>query len=140
MQRGLTAIAAFGLMSLVTTVVLFLHLAYRLLMTWKHRADARVCQYAVLLTNLIFAEFQQGLGFVFSLQWLRTNGIFALTPTCWTQGWILNAGDVGGAIFTLAIACHLFMDIICDYRLASMPFLVTIIGLWVVTYVCATIG
>ncbi|KAI5359171.1 putative G protein-coupled receptor GPR1 [Septoria linicola] len=138
-HRGLSAVTAFGLLSLVTTAVLFVHLAYRL-MTWKHRAYARVNQYVALLVNLIFADFQQALGFVLSLQWLKDNGIFALTSTCWTQAWFLNAGDVGSGIFTLAMACHLFADIVFDYRLDYVPFLLTIIGLWVFNYILATIG
>ncbi|CZT25255.1 uncharacterized protein RCC_10984 [Ramularia collo-cygni] len=66
----------------------------------------------------------------------RNNG----TPACWTQGWLLNAGDVGSAAFTLVIAVHLFSDIILNCRLGPLRFLSTVIFVWVFTIFCATIG
>lgn len=138
-HRGLSAVTAFGLLSLISTAILFAHLLYRLV-TWKHREYGRVNQYVALLLNLIFADFQQALGFVLNLQWLKDNGIFALTSTCWTQAWFLNAGDVSSGLFTLAMACHLFADIMFDYRLPYVPFVISIVGLWAFNYILATIG
>lgn len=139
LHRGLTAVTVLGFLSLITTTVLFTHLAYRLI-TWKHRGHARINQYVALLLNLILADLQQAVGFSLNAEWVRNDSIIAATPTCWTQGWFLNAGDVGSAIFTFAMAIHLFADIVFDWRLGYTPFLLTIIALWTFNYFLATIG
>ncbi|CAK1360820.1 unnamed protein product [Cercospora beticola] len=138
-HRGLSAITAFGLLSLLSTAVLFIHLVYRLFRRDKSTFP-RFHQYLILLINLLFADLQQALGFVLSLQWLADNGIFALTPSCWTQAWFLNTGDVSSCVSTLAMACHLFGDIIFDYRLSRIPFLISIAGIWTFSLFLATIG
>lgn len=139
LHRGLTAVSVLAFLSLITTTVLFAHLSFRFI-TWKHRAHARINQYVALLLNLILADLQQAIGFSLNVEWVRNNSITASTPTCWTQGWFLNAGDVGSAIFTFAMAIHLFADIVFDWRLGDTPFLVTIISLWTFNYFLATIG
>lgn len=49
-------------------------------------------------------------------------------------------GDVGSAVFTLAMACHLFADVVFDYRLDYTAFLAAMIAFWTFTYFCSTIG
>ncbi|KAM3423995.1 hypothetical protein BST61_g1387 [Cercospora zeina] len=139
LHRGLSLIVGFGLLSLLSTAILFIHLVSRL---FRHDKTTfpRFYQYLILLTNLLFADLQQALGFVVSVQWLAENGIFAPSASCRTQGWLLNAGDVSSCFFTLAMACHLFGDIIFDYRLSRLPFLVLIAAIWAFSFLLATIG
>lgn len=139
LHRGLTAVTILAFVSLITTAVLFTHLAYRLI-TWKHRGHARINQYVALLINLILADLQQAIGFSLNAEWVRNDSIIAGTPTCWTQGWFLNAGDVGSALFTFAMAVHLFADIVFDWRLGYTPFIMSIIALWTFNYFLASIG
>lgn len=93
-----------------------------------------------LLLNLVLADLQQAIGFSLNVEWVVNDGITVSTPTCWTQGWFLNAGDVGGAIFTFAMAVHLFADIVFDWRLGHTPFLLSIVAIWTFNYFLATIG
>ncbi|KAF2161469.1 hypothetical protein M409DRAFT_69806 [Zasmidium cellare ATCC 36951] len=139
LYRGLTAVTVLAFLSLVTTAVLFAHLSWRFI-TWKHRGHARINQYVALLLNLVLADLQQAIGFSLNVEWVRNDSITVLTPTCWTQGWFLNAGDVGGAVFTFAMAVHLFADIVFDWRLGHTPFLISIVVLWIFNYFLATIG
>lgn len=126
-HRGITAVTTFALFSLVATAILFAHLLCRVL-TWKRRTHGPVNPYVALLLNLVFADLQQALGFAFGIGWLKDDGIFAPDPMCWTQGWFLNAGDVASGLFTLAMAGHLFADIVFDYRMAHCPLVAMIVG------------
>ncbi|KAF2207543.1 hypothetical protein CERZMDRAFT_50916, partial [Cercospora zeae-maydis SCOH1-5] len=138
-HRGLSIITAFGLLSFLSTAILFLHLVSRLFRRDK-TTFPRFHQYLILFINLLFADLQQALGFVLNIRWLAENGIVALSTSCSTQGWLLNAGDVSSCLFTLAIACHLFGDIIFDYRLSRTPFLVSVAGIWAFSFFLAIIG
>ncbi|EME87004.1 uncharacterized protein MYCFIDRAFT_172678 [Pseudocercospora fijiensis CIRAD86] len=138
-RAGIVAISAAAIVSAVSSSGLLAYLGYRVL-TWKHRSYARINQYVALLLNLVLSDVQQAVGFSLGTQWLRKDGIFAQTPTCWAQGWLLNAGDVGIALFTLALAVHLFADVVFDKRLSYAPFLFMIVSLWTFAYFLSTIG
>ncbi|KAK4610039.1 hypothetical protein CLAFUW4_13685 [Fulvia fulva] len=139
LRRGLVALTFFGLLSLTLATALFVHLVYRLV-TWRPGTLARINQYVALLLNLVLADMQQAAGFSMSAHWLMKDGIIAHTDACWAQGFVLNAGDVAAAVFTFAMAGHVFADIVCDYRLGHKAFLLTILSLWVSVYVCSSIG
>ncbi|KXT18162.1 hypothetical protein AC579_7689 [Pseudocercospora musae] len=145
-HAGLAVVATFALLSLVSTAALFAYLAWRLT-NWKHRGYARANQYVALLINLIAADLIQAIGFALNMEWMRQKAIQVSTPTCWTQGWFvrppcrfINAGDVGSAVFTFAMAIHLFMDIILDKRMPYGAFLGCIVLGWIFNFFCATIG
>ncbi|KAK5107749.1 hypothetical protein LTR62_000725 [Meristemomyces frigidus] len=139
LQRGLTAVSFFGFLSFVSSVALFLRLAYRLV-TWKAKTHARVNQFVILIFNLILADIQQSLAFLLNTQWLRSNSIEVYTPTCWAQGWFVSTGDLASGVFTFAIALHAFFDIVHDFRLNHVTFLISIGGLWIFVYASAIIG
>ncbi|EME44793.1 hypothetical protein DOTSEDRAFT_111938, partial [Dothistroma septosporum NZE10] len=139
LRRGLVALTFFGLLSLTLASALFVHLVYRLI-TWKRTNHGRINQYVALLLNLVLADVQQAFGFSMSAHWLIKDGIIALTPACWAQGFLLNVGDVAAAVFTFAMAGHVFADIVCNYRLGAKPFVLTIVSLWISTYICSAVG
>ncbi|KAK4543399.1 hypothetical protein LTR36_005542 [Oleoguttula mirabilis] len=139
LQRGLIAVSFFGFLSFLTSVALFLRLAYRLV-TWKRKTQARVNQFIILIFNLVFADIQQSVAFLLNAQWLRENAISVHTPICRAQGWFVSTGDLASGVFTLAIAVHSFTDIVWDYRIGHKCFLATIAALWAFVYACAIIG
>lgn len=141
LYRGLIAVTVFGFLSFVSSVALFLHLAWRLL-HWNRTSSgsARINQFIILLFNLVFADIQQSIAFLLNVRWLSANAILVDTPLCWAQGWFVSTGDLGSGIFTLAIAVHAFMDIVFDYRLGQRGFAGAIMGLWTFNYACAIIG
>lgn len=141
LRRGLIAVTFFGFLSFTTSLVLFLHLSWRLL-TWtrKTSGSARINQFIILLTNLVFADIQQSIAFLLNVQWVSENAILVGTGTCFAQGWFVSTGDLGSGLFTMAIAIHAFMDIVFDYRLGQRMFVVAIVSLWLFNYTCAVIG
>lgn len=129
----------FGFLSFLTSIALFLRLAYRLV-TWKRKTQARVNQFIILIFNLCAADIQQSVAFLLNAQWLKDNAIVVGTPTCWAQGWFVSTGDLASGVFTFAIAVHSFLDLVWDYRLGHRTFLAVIAGLWMFVYACAIIG
>ncbi|KXS94705.1 hypothetical protein AC578_3852 [Pseudocercospora eumusae] len=138
-HADISVVTFFAFLSMVSTAALVAYLTWRLT-SWKHRGYARANQYVALLVNLIAADLIQAVGFALDVVWLRENAIKVPSPTCWTQGWLINAGDVGSAVFTFAMAIHLFMDIILDKRMPYWPFLGCIVLGWIFNFFCATIG
>lgn len=139
LHRGLIAVSFFGLLSFITSVTLFIHLAWKLL-TWRRNSRARANQFIILIFNLIFADIQQSIAFVLNIKWLSNNSIEVGTPTCWAQAWFVGTGDLSSGLFTLAIAVHSFMDIVFDYRLGHRTFISVIGFLWAANYFLAILG
>ena len=145
LHRGLIAVAFFGFLSFLTSVALFVRLAWRLI-TWSRKnknefsGGARINQFTILLFNLVFADIQQSIAFLLNAHWLAQNSIEAGTAACWAQGWFVSTGDLGSGLFTLAIALHAFADILFDFRLGHKMFLTVIGALWIFDYACAIIG
>ena len=139
LQRGLIAVTVLGFLSFIASITLFLRLAYKLI-TWTRKTKSRTNQFLILIFNLVLADIQQSVAFLLNAQWLRDNAITISTSTCWAQGWFVSTGDLGSGLFTLAIAMHSFLDIVCNYRLGNKAFLGTIAALWTFDYALAIIG
>lgn len=77
---GLSAIATFALLSLVSTAFLFGYLAYHALASGGRRI-IHINQYVALLINLLFADLIQAFGFTLSLRWLQLDGILVSLAT-----------------------------------------------------------
>ncbi|CAK4033066.1 family A G -coupled receptor [Lecanosticta acicola] len=139
LRRGMISVTFIGFLSFAAASLLFMHLVYRII-TWKHRGYARLNQYVALLTNLIFADVIQGIGWSLDVLWLRHDSIDAGSTACWTQGWFLTTGDVGICVFSFLLAVHLFADIVFDRRLRHIPFLACLVACWIFSFFCASIG
>lgn len=139
LQRGLTAVSIFALLSLVLSTVLATYLAYYLI-KWKRGTHSRLNQFVVLIFNLLLADLQQSTAFVLNAQWVRLGAIIVDTNTCFAQGWFVSTGDLASGVFTFAMAMHCFADIVYDFRLTHTRFILAIIGLWTFIYSCAIIG
>jgi len=139
LHRGLIAVSFFGLLSFITSVMLFFHLAWKLL-TWRRNSHARANQFIILIFNLLFADIQQSVAFLLNIQWLQHNAIQVGTTSCWAQAWFVSTGDLSSGLFTFAIAVHSLLDIVFDYRLGHKAFLSSIGFLWAMNYLLAIIG
>ena len=144
LHRGLIAVSFFGLLSFTLSVALFFRLAWRLISSSRKAdsggASSRTNQFVILLFNLVFADIQQSIAFLLNIHWLSQNAITVGTSTCWAQGWFVSTGDLSSGLFTLAIALHAFLDIVCDFRLGPKTFWAAIMGLWTFNYMLAIIG
>ncbi|EME39046.1 hypothetical protein DOTSEDRAFT_108850, partial [Dothistroma septosporum NZE10] len=147
LTRGLTAVTTLGLLSFLTSTGLIVHLAYRIA-TWKRSPQhgpggtikRHANQFIILIFNLILADIQQSIAFSLSIQWLITNSISSGTSACWAQGWFVSTGNLASGVFSIAIAIHSFLDIVCNIRLSRFLFKVSILGLWSCIYTLAIIG
>ena len=144
LRRGLVAVSFFGVLSCALSTALFFRLAWRLASRSsglsRNGTRTRTNQFLILLFSLLFADIQQSMAFLLNIHWLSANSITVGTSTCWAQGWFVSTGDLSSGLFTLAIACHAFMDIVLDCRLGPKAFGSTIAGLWTFNYVLAIIG
>ncbi|KAJ5936842.1 hypothetical protein N7466_003292 [Penicillium verhagenii] len=131
-RRGLIAIGALALISLISTFSLICFFTYRFIF-WKkyYKRYIGYNQYVVLMYNLAIADFIQGLGFIVSLRWIDKNSIHAEDPGCFLQGIWLQIGDPMSGMFVLAIALHTFMHVSLGRQISHRIFATIVISLWV---------
>ncbi|WEW56776.1 hypothetical protein PRK78_002229 [Emydomyces testavorans] len=130
-RRGLIAIGITSLLSVITTVGLFLFITYRLIFWRKyHSAYIGYNQYIILIYNLLIADFQEALGFLLSLEWVARNSLSNESRMCPIQGWLLQIGDPSSGIFVMAIAIHTFVIVVLGRKMSHRVFVSFVVGLW----------
>ncbi|KAF2861479.1 hypothetical protein K470DRAFT_263622 [Piedraia hortae CBS 480.64] len=142
-RRGLTAVAFFGLLSFISSTLLFLWLSYKVFTELRRRRQSstlRVSQFLILIYNLIFADMLQSVGFMLNSRWVSLDGVLVSDKACIAQGWFISVGNLSSGVFTLAIAIHLFADITFDYHLPQVTFLSCLAALWCLVHVLAVAG
>ncbi|PSK46110.1 hypothetical protein B9Z65_5078 [Elsinoe australis] len=141
LEKGLYAPALMGLLSMFSSFGLLCFLLSKFLQ-WKKTAKSYLGynQYLVLFINLLIADFQQALAFVFSFHWIRTNSILAPSAACFAQGWFLNVGDVSSGLFVLFIAAHTFYTTVVGRRLDYRVFLTLVLGTWFIALTLTWLG
>lgn len=131
-RKGLIAVSALALLSMISTVCLLSFLSYRFIFWQKYyRRNIGRNQYVVLIFNLALADFLQSIGFIVSLRWIYTNSLHAEDPSCFIQGISLQIGDPMSGMFVLAIALHTFMHVTLGRQLGHRAFVSVIVSLWV---------
>ncbi|KIW13223.1 hypothetical protein PV08_08410 [Exophiala spinifera] len=142
LQRGLVAVAFFGILSLVSSLGLFTFLTYRLC-AWKIRGQLRdgANQFLILIYNLVLADIQQAMAFSLTSSYLAENKIeVENNTTCWANGWFVSTGDLASGVFIFAIALHTFFAVVKGRRPSSRVFYSCIAGCWIFIYTMAIIG
>lgn len=141
LRHGLVAVAFFGILSLISSLTLFLFLTYRLCV-WYHRSELRdgANQFLLLIYNLTLADIQQSMAFALTSVYLAQDKIQVGTSTCWANGWFVSTGDLASGVFILAIALHTYYAVVRGRRVNNKVFHGAIIGLWIFVYVMAIIG
>lgn len=82
----------------------------------------------------------QSAAFMVSWHWYRHRHILAPSAACFTQGWLLQSGDVSSAFFVLAIALHTYYTGVYGRRLGHKTFVAVIIAIWAFVYFLTAIG
>jgi len=104
------------MISFCSTTGLLIVLAYKAIRNYrqKHHGTSSLreeysihTQGYVWLVNLFIADFIQSLGLILIAQHLRTNSVEP-GPLCSLQGFLINSGDIGSAIWSFVIAMHTF--------------------------------
>ncbi|KAI4743258.1 hypothetical protein E4T50_06340 [Aureobasidium sp. EXF-12298] len=141
LKGGLMAPGLLGLLSVITTLGLLGFIVYRF-STWRrhYRTYVGYNQYVVLCMNLLIADFIQAVSFLFSFHWIRKDGIFAPTPACFAQGFLLNIGDLTSGFFVMAIAFHTFYTAVKGRRIGHIQFIVAVVSVWTFGLLLSIIG
>ncbi|OTA56493.1 hypothetical protein K449DRAFT_408453 [Hypoxylon sp. EC38] len=129
--NGLLAIGTLATLSLVFTTSLLSFITWRMI-NWKSHYTSAVSrnQSVVLIYQLILADFIQSLGFLISFHWAAERKIIGPSGTCFTQGWMIELGDVASAFFVLAIAIHTTYQVMLSRSLSYKYFICCILGVW----------
>lgn len=87
LQRGLTAVAFFGILSLAASTGLFCFLSYKLC-RWYYKGHLAngANQFLLLIYNLLLADIQQAMAFSLTAVYVAQNKVEVGTTTCWATG------------------------------------------------------
>ncbi|KAI1658308.1 G protein-coupled glucose receptor regulating Gpa2-domain-containing protein [Daldinia decipiens] len=129
--NGLLAIGTLAAISLVFTSSLLSFITWRMI-TWKSHYSSSVSrnQSVVLIYQLILADLLQSLGFLISFHWAAERQIIGPNKTCFSQGWLIQLGDVASAFFVLSIAIHTTYQVIISRSLSYKSFIYCVLGIW----------
>jgi hypothetical protein len=97
-------------------------------------------QYVILIYNLLLADFQQAISFLFTIHWLRIGKIDSPSAACFAQAWLLNMGDVSSGIFVLAIAAHTWYSVVLGRKLQYTYFTIGILAIWAFAFLLTVLG
>ncbi|EGD99448.1 hypothetical protein TESG_06883 [Trichophyton tonsurans CBS 112818] len=130
-RKGTIMVVAASLVAVVAVLGLLAFLTYRLVFWHKHDGSyIGHNQFVVLIYNLLLADLHVGLGFLISAHWIQSDGLFASSPFCFIQGWLLQLGDPSSGLFVVAIAIHTFATVVAGRKLSYKLTVSCIIGLW----------
>lgn len=140
LQHGLIPVASLAVLSAGSTVILICFICYRLA-HWKvhHHTFLGYNQYVLLVLNLLLADLQQSVAFLFTFHWIWIRRILAPTSPCTAQAWLLHSGDLSSGFFVLAIALHT-LAAVDGKRVGYKTFAAAVLTIWVFSYFLTGIG
>jgi hypothetical protein len=134
----LQVVVVMGFLSFISSFSLLVLLTYRLIQ-WRIKSK-RYNQFVILIFNLLLADIQQSLAFLFNVEWLRLNSVVVESNICFAQGWLVSTGDLASGVWCFVIGLHTFAAVILDFRLRPKYFWLMILAMWVFIYGLAVIG
>lgn len=140
-KHGLIAPGLMGTLSAASCVAMLLFVMYRFL-TWRSHFKTFIGynQYVVLIINLLLADMLQGISFIFSFHWIAKDGIFAPSSQCFSQGFILNLGDLASGFFIFGIALHTFYGAVKGRHAKHTTFSAYIVSAWFLALLLTALG
>lgn len=141
LKHGLLAPGTLGVLSVASCIGMLLFIIYRFI-TWRahYRTFVGYNQYVVLIINLLLADLLQGVSFMFSFHWVVHDGIFAPSRTCFSQGYLLNLGDLSSGFFVFGIALHTFYGAVRGRHVKHVTFTCLVISAWLLAVLLTSIG
>ncbi|KAF2675178.1 hypothetical protein BT63DRAFT_450161 [Microthyrium microscopicum] len=140
LRNGLIPLSIFAICSALSTFTLLAWITWRLMFRQDYQTFVGYNQYVILIYNLLLADLQQALAFLFSLHWLNIGKIDDGSVTCFTQGWLLNMGDVGSGMFVFAIALHTWYSVVLGRKLQYSTFTIGILCTWAFVFLLTVMG
>ncbi|KAG8721363.1 hypothetical protein FRC08_013726 [Ceratobasidium sp. 394] len=141
-----TGVAGFmGLGSAVSVLVLFSYIARYTFFSRDSSPMARGMRafsrsaLGAYLYSLLLSDMTQGLGFAVSLKWASDGGIHRSTA-CTAQSVLLQIGNLGGALWSIALACHTFSLLFLVRRPSIWTTRIVLAAGWTVIIVLSIVG
>ena len=140
-RHGMIAMGIIGLFSSVSTFSLFIFITWRMI-SWRKYYDHPIAsnQIFVLIYNLLIADFQQALSFLFSFHWVSENRLVGPTNACFAQGWLIQIGDVSSGLWVLSIGIHTFVNLVLKKSIPMKAFVAWVISLWAFCLILTAVG
>lgn len=143
---GMIALTTVGGISLLS--IIGLPLAMRTIARLKSSTGKQAAppsflrsQIGIYFICLLFCNLAQSLASLLSIRWLTSNAVLPATTTCSAQGVMHQFGNVGSALWSLAIAMHTFSLLFLGVgRVSSWACLSTFVIIWFVTGGIVAIG
>jgi hypothetical protein len=140
LKAGMIPLSIFALCSALSTTALLLWITWRLVFRSDYQAFVGYNQYVILIYNLLLADLQQALAFIITLHWLDIGEISSPSRTCFTQGFLLNMGDVSSGFFVFAIAMHTWYSVVLGRKVRYQYFTAGILLIWTFAFCLTVIG
>ena len=140
-RHGMIAMGIVGLFSSVSTLSLFIFITWRMI-SWRKYYDHPIAsnQIFVLIYNLLLADFQQALSFLFAFHWLAQNRLVGPTTACFAQGWLIQIGDISSGLWVLSIGVHTFVNLVLKKSIPMKIFIAWVVSLWMFCLVLTAVG
>ena len=140
-RHGMIAMGIIGLFSSVSTFSLFIFITWRMI-SWRKYYDHPIAsnQIFVLIYNLLIADFQQALSFLFAFHWVSENRLVGPTNACFAQGWLIQIGDVSSGLWVLSIGIHTFVNLVLKKSIPMKAFVAWVISLWAFCLILTAVG
>jgi G protein-coupled glucose receptor regulating Gpa2/G protein-coupled glucose receptor regulating Gpa2 C-term len=140
LRHGLIPLSVFALCSALSTFTLLCWITFRLVFKNDYQSFVGYNQYVILIYNLLLADFQQSVSFLFTLYWLRLGKIDSPSAACFAQAWLLNMGDLSSGMFVLAIAAHTWYSVVLGRKVKYSVFTAGILGIWALAFLLTVLG
>lgn len=82
----------------------------------------------------------QSSSFLIVSHWIQIDAILQPDPACFTQGWLLNLGDVASGLFVFVIAGHTFYAAVRGSRPSKLALYAIIASAWVFAVLLTALG
>ena len=140
-RHGMIAMGIIGLFSSVSTISLLIFITYRMI-SWRRFYSHPVAsnQIFILIYNLLLADFQQALSFLFAFHWVAQDRLVGPTAACFAQGWLIQIGDVSSGLWVLSIGAHTFVNLVLQRSIPMKVFVAWVISLWVFCLILTGVG
>lgn len=94
----------------------------------------------LLIYNLLLADISLSMAYVGNIAWLRMNSMYAPSPLCTMQGFVVGFGCLTTSGFLFAISIFSYLGIIRGYKATTRDVVVACCAVWSFSVILACIA
>ncbi|KAK8016911.1 G-protein coupled receptor [Apiospora rasikravindrae] len=103
-------------------------------------AEVATNPFLLLIYNLLLADIIQAASFLLSVVWIRYDGTYSGSVTCWLQGWLAMTGKLSASACLVFASGLTYLTVVRGYRASPRALYCSIAVVWLLTYVLAGAG